>query len=410
MRTGPRLAWGRLAVWAAALLFFAVYLYLDLNKLHALRVGSNTGSYLQAALNFLRHGSTLDFGDWKPEMAQHDQWLFLGLVPFVALWPRPETVIAVQVAALAFAAPVLYVTARRFDACDAAAALVGIAYLLSPSTQGFAYGEFVPLDFVPVLGFGLALAARRRSLLWTLVFAQLLAGTKEDVTLFVLWFGLAGALLYDRRLGIWVTLLATANFCGYEIAERLTHVSTMHPQYAFYDRDWAKQLAFFAEILAPFAFAPLLLGWRILLAAPVIAELMLAQHWPVPLFQAGEYYSTPLVTLVAIASAYAVARRPAFARAIPPTAIVMALFFNVTVLHVRRHPFATDPQYGAARAWAQTERTVVFPCEDQGAWVVASPNTNAQLRGCDMRVRLNRDRPAWADVPLSSTAAWTHGP
>jgi hypothetical protein len=187
-------------------------------------------------------------------------------------------------------------------------------------------------------------------------------------------------------------------------------VATVHPQYAFYDPDWPKQLAFFAEILAPFAFAPLVLGWRILLAGPLLAELMLAQHWPVPLFQAGEYYSAPLIALVAIGSAYAVAQKGVFARAIPATALIMALFFNVTVLHVHRRPFSQDPQYGAALAWSHSNRTVQFPCEDQGAWVVASPDTNAQLFGCDTRGHLHRDRPAWADVPLSSTAAWTRGP
>jgi hypothetical protein len=88
----------------------------------------------------------------------------------------------------------------------------------------------------------------------------------------------------------------------------------------------------------------------------------------------------------------------------------MALFFNVTVLHAGRHPFSPDPQYAVARAWAQTDRSVEFPCEDQSAWVVASPNTNARLMGCDSRAHLHRDRPAWADVPLSSTAAWTRGP
>lgn len=401
---------GLLAVWAAAILFAALYIWLDFNKLHALRVGSDTGSYLQAALNVLHHGSTFDYGDWRPETAQHDQWMMLVLVPFVALWPHPETVLAVQVLAVALAAPLLYVLARRFGAGEFAAAAVAIAYLLSPSVQGFAYGDFVPLDFVPLLGFGLALAAQRRSLLWSLLLAQLLTGTKEDVALFVLWFGLAGALLYDRRLGFSVAALCAVNFGAYELAERLTGVQTVRPPYALSDPQWPKQLAFFLEILAPFAFAPLALGWLILLAAPLVAELALAQNWPFPLFQAGTYYSIALVTLIAIASAYVVAKRPGFARVVPATAVVMALFFNVTVLHFGRHPFAKDPQYTVARAWAATGKLVRFPCEDQGAWVVASSNPNAQLTGCDQTARLRRDRPAWKDAPLNSTAAWTGGP
>ena len=401
---------GLLVVWTATILFAGLYIWLDFNKLHALRVGSDTGSYLQAALNVLHHGSTFDYGDWRPEMAQHDQWMLLVLVPFVALWPHPGTVLVIQVLAIALAGPLLYILARRFGASELAAAAVAVAYLISPSTQGFAYGDFVPLDFVPLLGFGLALAARARSLAWSLVLAQLLTGTKEDVALFLLWFGLAGAVLYDRRLGLSVAALCAVNFGAYQIAERLTGVQTVRPPYALSDPQWPKQLAFFLEILAPFAFAPLALGWLVLLAAPLIAELAFAQNWPFPLFQAGTYYSIALVTLIAIASAYVVAKRPRFARVVPVTALLMALLFNVTVVHFGRHLFAEDPQYGIARAWGASSRPVRFPCEDQGAWVVASANPNAQLTGCDQAVRLRRDRPAWKDAPLSSTAAWTGGP
>ncbi len=401
---------GRPVVWGAAMLFFGVYLWLDFNKLHALRMGSNTGSYLQAALNFVRHGTTFDFGDWKPEMAQHDQWMMLVLTPFAALWPRPETVITIQVAALALAAPVLYEVARRFGVNDWPAAAVALAYLASPSTQGFTYGEFVPLNFVPVLGFSLAITARARSLPLTLLFTELLSGTKEDVALMLVWFGVALAVLYERRIGLPMAVLAAVNFGAYELGEHLARVAPIHPQYALSDPEWPKQLAFFAEVLAPFAFAPLALGWRVLLAAPLAAELMFAKHWGVPLFQAGEYYSIPLITIIAIASAYVVAQRPAFARAIPVTAVVMAIFFNVTVVHIHRHPFATDPQYAIARKWALSDRPVQFPCEDQGAWVVASGNTNAQLRGCNAGPHSRHSRPAWQDVSLASTAAWTKGP
>lgn len=401
---------GLVFVWATVLLFTAVYIWLDLNKLHALRVGSNTGSYLQAALNFLHSGSTFDYGDWHPETAQHDQWMLLVLVPFVALWHAPETVIVVQVCSIALAAPMIYVVARRFGATDAAAAIVACAYLISPSVQGFAYGEFVPLVFVPVLGCALTLAVRGKNLLWTLVFAQLLTGTKEDVGLFVAWFGLVCALLSDRRIGIAVFVLGLVNGGAYQYSEHVAGVATVRPPYALRDTGILQQLAFFAEVLAPFAFAPLRLGWRVLLAAPLAAELMFAQGWPFPLYQAGVYYDIPLITAIAIASAYAVARTPRFARIMPATAMVMALGFNVTALHFGRKPFSVDPQYTVAAAWANTSESVVFPCEDQGAWVVASANLHAKLAGCTQTGSLPRTRPAWKDVPLTSSAAWTRGP
>lgn len=401
---------GLLFVWAAVLLFAGIYIWLDVNKLHALRFGSNTGSYLQAALNFLHSGSTLDYGDWHPETAQHDQWMLLVLVPFVALWASPVTLIVVQVLSIALAAPLLYLLGRRFGASDSVAAVVACAYLISPSVQGFAYGEFVPLVFVPVLACALTLAVSEKRLLWALVFAQLLTGTKEDVGLFVVWFGLVCALLYDRRIGIAVLLLGLVNVGAYEYSEHISRVAAVRPPYALRDPGILQQLAFFAEVLAPFAFAPLRLGWRVLLAAPLAAELMLAQGWPFPLYQAGVYYDIPLITAIAIASAYAAARTPRFARVMPACALIMALAFNVTVLHVGRKPFTQDPQYAAAAAWSRTTQPVTFPCEDQGAWVVASPNVNAKLAGCSDTRGFAQTRPAWKDVPLNSSAEWTRGP
>jgi uncharacterized membrane protein len=398
-----------LFVCAAAVLFIGVYLGLDINKLHALRFGSNTGSYLQAALNALHHGSTFDYGDWQPETAQHDQWMLLLLVPFVALWPAPETVIAVQVVSIALAAPLLYFLARNFGATPFAAAAVACAYLISPSVQGFAYGDFVPLVFVPPLACALVLAIARKKLLWALFFAQLLTGTKEDVGLFVVWFGLWCAFLYDRRSGVAVALLGAINVAAYVVSEHLGGFTTVRPAYALRDPDILRQLAFFAEVLAPFAFAPLRLGWRVLTAAPLAAELMFAQGWSVPLYQAGVYYGIPLVSVIAIASAYAVAKTPHFARFIPATALVMALGFNVTVLHPGRHPFAQDPQYAMAAQWGRTSQTVEFPCDDQGAWVVASPDLRAKLTDCTGKL-LARTRPAWSDAALNSSAPWTRGP
>jgi uncharacterized membrane protein len=400
---------GFLFVCAATLLFAAAYLWLDLNKLHALRFGSDTGIYLQAVLNFLHTGSTFDYGDWHPEMALHDQWLMFVLAPFVGLWPSPTTVIVVQVIAVALGAPLLYALARRFGAGDPPSAAFACAYLISPSVQGFAYGDFTPLVFVPILAFALAIAAREKHLLWTLVCVQLLTGAKEDVALFVAWFGLVAALFYDRRIGIAVTLLALVNLGAYQYAEHLAGVLPVRPQYALRDSDILRQLAFFAEILAPFAFAPLRLGWRVLLAAPLAAELMLAQNWPFPLYQGGGYYTIPIVTLVAAGAAYVVAQKPRIAWYMPATAAIMALAFNVTVLHIGRHPFSPDPQYSIAEAWSRTAQPVDFACEDQSAWVVASPDLHAKL-DCPASGPLSHTRPAWKNVPLNSSAPWTRGP
>ena len=393
---------------AFTLFFAAVYLVVDLNKLCALRVGSNTGEYLQAAVRFLHTGSTFNYVDWNSTLVMHDQWMFLAVAPFAALWPHPEIVILVQVIALATAAPLLYALVRAWGGTRFAAAVAAIVYLVSPSVQGFANAEFVPLDFVPLLAFALGLALARGSLIWALVCAELLCGAKEDVGLFVLWFGIVYGILKDRKTGIAIGILAAINLAIYFGFVQHFGVHTVHPAYGLDDTAWPKQLAFTAEILAPFAFAPLALGWRVLLALPLIAELFFA-HWAFPLYQAGSYYTIPLVTVVVLAAAYVFTRRPQWARAAIPCALVMALFFNTTVLHFGRHLYTCDPLYRTARAWSFAHATVDFPCEDQGAWTIAAGNTEARLNGCG-HGELSRARSTWGDEPLASTAPWTLGP
>lgn len=401
-----RAAW---VVIGASLLFAIVYIYVDLNKLCALRIGSNTGEYLQGAVRFLQDGSTFNYVDWKPTLATHDQWMFLFLAPFAAVWPHPEMVIIVQVLVLAAAAPVLYALVRAWGGARETAVLVAIIYLLSPSVQGFANADFVPPDFVPLLGAGMLLALARGSIVGVLVCAQLLCGTKEDTALFLAWFGIVYAVVRDRRLGVAVAALALLNVVVYYGVGHHFTFSTVHPQYGLSDPAWPKQLAFTAEILAPFAFAPLALRWRILFVAPILAELFFA-HWAYPLYQAGSYYTIVLITAVTLAAAHVLATRPTWARVALGFAIVMALFFNTTVLHFGRHLYSCDPLYPVARAWSFTHTRVDFPCEDQGAWTVAAGNTDARLFGCGRNRTLKYARAAWANASLSSEAPWTKGP
>ena len=131
-----------------------------------------------------------------------------ALVPLVALFPTAQTLIVVQVLAVAVAAVPLALLAREFGLDARSVNLLAIAYLLSPAAQGLTYDNFSENVFVPLLALCGALCARRRSLWWTLVFAQLLMGLKEDEILFVLWFGAACAIWWDRRIGVALATLA----------------------------------------------------------------------------------------------------------------------------------------------------------------------------------------------------------
>ncbi len=83
--------------------FAAVYIALDLNKLYALRYGADLGTYLQTLVN-LQHGSSWNYGEWKHHFQVHDSWILTLLVPLVALFPYAQTLIVVQVLAVACAA------------------------------------------------------------------------------------------------------------------------------------------------------------------------------------------------------------------------------------------------------------------------------------------------------------------
>jgi uncharacterized membrane protein len=389
--------------------FVALFLYLGIRQLLGLRIGSNSGTYLQSALSFLHHFNTHNLSDHIAETAAHDQWMLIALCPFVAIWPHLETVVIVQVLAVAASALVLWYLVRALGGTRAAAAALSIAWLVSPSVEGFAFGDFTPVHFVPLLGFGLALAIVRRQRIAALVLAQLLFGVKEDVLMFTVWTCAVVLWRDDRRLAVAIAALGAVNLGAYEIYEAVHNYHSVAPQYGFYDPHPLAHVLFLLEVLAPLAFAPLRLGWRMLIAVPFLAELFLAHGYAEGLLaRSGSYYTIPLIALFGIGTAVVVARSPQIARVALGLSIVCALTLNPTVLRFGRHLSSPDPLYPVARAWGDVDAPVDFPCADQGAWVVASTNPQANLAGCD--AGMERQRKAYVDIPLGSTAPWTRGP
>ncbi|MGZ3496152.1 MAG: DUF2079 domain-containing protein [Vulcanimicrobiaceae bacterium] len=389
-RSEPEL-WLLLAVVAV---FIALYVFLDLNKLYALRFGVDTGAFLQSLINFAHNGSTFNWVERRPHLAVHDSWVLLALVPLVMRWPRPETLIVVQVVAVAAAAIPLYLFARGAGLAPRYALYLGLAYLISPSVQGWAYWNFSENHFVPILAFSLACAVQRRSFWGSLLCAQLLMGVKEDEIWFLGWFAIAAYVWYDRRLGTAVAVLALINGVTYYGVERVLGYAPSAPAYGLHDREWPQQLAFLTEVLAPFAFAPLALGWRVLLAAPLIAQITLNGPWAYPMARAGTEWTEPLVALIAIGAALAMARRPLFAPAALVCAVIMTLLFNTTVLHFGRHLFPPETAaYERAREIGASTAHVTYSAENEGAFVVASGNPNAILVGRNRPMR--HPRPAW---------------
>ncbi len=363
----------------AIALFVLVYAGLDFNRLYALRYGADLGTYLQTLVN-LHHGSSWNYGEWKPHLHVHGSWSLVALVPVVALFPRAQTLLVVQVLAVALAALPLAALARELGASPRAAALLGIAYLLTPTAQGLAYDNFSENVFVPLLAFGCALAARRRLFWATLLPGALLVGLKEDEILFVLWFATACAIWWDRRIGIALGALALAAGAAFLGVERIAGVHPNLPPYGLQIHDAGGKVSMTVLLLAPFAFAPIAVGRWLLLGVPLLAEIVFMQPWNYEPSRIGSHYVAPLLAATAIAAAFGLARYPGFARALVPCALVVALLFNDGILRPGRWPYLVDwGAYARAVALRDGATAALIPRRDEGAWAVAAANPMVRL-------------------------------
>ena len=367
------------AAYVAAIVFAIVYIALDLNKLYALRYGADLGTYLQTLVN-LQHGSSWNFGEWKPHLQVHDSAILVLLVPLVALFPYAQTLIVVQVALVAVAAIPLVAFAREIGLDSRTANLIGIAYLLSPAAQGAAYDNFSENVFVPLLAFSAALFARRRHIVPALVAVTLLAVTKEDELLFLLWFGIACALWWDRRIGlgtIAVALVAGATFIAVE------HAGGAHPNVPGYSAMVyapGSKLTMIVLLLLPFAFAPVMAGRMLLLGLPLLAEIVFMRPWNYEPSRVGSHYTVPLLVATAVAAAFGVRRVPQMASAIVPCAIVATLFLNDTGLHAGRWPYVVDwSAYAHAQALRDSRAAATLARGEEGVWAVAAANPRVRL-------------------------------
>jgi len=366
------------AVLGAALAFFCVCLAAAFNRLHALNYDLDNGTFLQAIANFAHTGSFFNYGEGRSHMLVHDSWLLAVLAPFALLWPFQETLIVAQVLLLALAGVALYGYSRTIGVEAWPAALLSVAFLVSPHAQGFAYGDFSESHFTPLLTFALAIAVFRKHLLWTVVLAQLLCGVKEDLALFLAWFGVAGALWYDRRLGLAAIAIGVANYAAYKLALVAIGAHSVGPNYGiaiWYPRE---AIAFFTLLLVPLCFAPLRLGPRLLLALPLVVELLFG-HVRHALAAVGEHYTEPLVALAFIATALVLRSSPRLAPAILALSLVSALFFNVTPLRIGGTWLPADPRYAALHASVPSTAPRQFPYADRFAWVIVAGDLNARI-------------------------------
>lgn len=360
-------------------LFAALFIALDFNKLYALRYGSDLGAFLQMAVN-LRHGSSWNGAEWLPHFQVHNSWILSVLALPVALAPRAQTLLVIQVLVVASAAFALVRFALGVGLSERNAQLVGIAYLLAPATQGLAYDNFSENVFVPLVWFCGAVAVRARAWWPTLLFAQIALGLKEDQVLFIAWFGLACAIWHERRLGIALMALAAINGIAFVIIEGLAGGHPRIPSYTLAVHDVSGKISMTVLLLAPYAFAPLAAGWRFLLALPLFAEVVFAGPWAYEVSRIGSHWVAPLLAGISLLAVLGLARYPVWTRAVLPCALIAGLFFSDTVVHPGRWPYIVDwPAYAAAVRLRDSGAYAVIPREREGVWAVAAANPNVRL-------------------------------
>jgi uncharacterized membrane protein len=258
--------------------------------------------------------------------------------------------------------------------------LLGIAYRLSPATQGLTYDNFSENVFVPVLACSGALFARKRLLWPTLIVAALLVTLKEDEILFVLWFAAACALWWDRKLGIGLAAVAAIGGIAFEATERLATTHPNLPAYGLHVYDIGGKVGLAVLLLAPFACSPLAVGRGLLLGLPLLAEIVFMQPWNYEPSRLGSHYVAPLLGATSVAAAFGLGRYAGFARAMAPLAIVATLFFNDTVLHLGRWPYIVDwNAYARAAAIRDSGEPAFLRRGEEGAWAVAAANPAVRL-------------------------------
>lgn len=220
-------------------------------------------------------------GNWS-ELRDHAAFTMYPLLPFYALAPRSETLLAIQAVLVGSGAiPIYRFAARRLS--RPLAAVLAFAYLLYPPVHG---ATFFEMHFQPVAGAFLLwmidMFDDRRTALFV-AFFLLAIGCREDVPVGLCCFGLFLVLTGHRtRAGIWILVVSAVYFVAIrfvimpligpwgfaEIYKDLFPpgessfggvVKTMvtNPVFTFRTMLTSDKLRYVLQILTPIAFLPL---------------------------------------------------------------------------------------------------------------------------------------------------------
>jgi uncharacterized membrane protein len=373
-----------------ASIYFALYSVLSvLRHLTYHSFGPDLGIFDQVFWNTI-HGrfleSTMSLAQAQPHnyLADHFSPVYLLLVPFYALLPRPQTLLVIQTLFLALGVWPLYLLARLklepgfqrlvwvlayflflpvafinlFDFHELALAVLPLGfalYFLEKGRPGWFLlslaSTFLIKEELPLVGMGFGayiLLARRDWRLGLGVLAGSLAAFLGMVRLIIPAFGGGSYEYFARRLNYRYAELGTT-------PQQIIATVFANPGRLGQILLQPQKLKFLVGIFGPVLGLTAISGWAAILVLPTLAILLLSNYAPQYAFTS--HYSAPLIALVLGTSVMGFARLPPSWRG-PAAAAVLAssLIFSFVFgdLPFSRHfdprLFETETRYSAFTA------------------------------------------------------------
>ena len=125
--------------------------------------------------------------------------LFL-LVPFYAIFPKPETLLVAQSVILALAAYPLYLYSFVKTKSKTLSLAVSVAYLLNPLIQGVNWYDFHPQAFLPLFYFSMLYFLERKRTLSYLIFLLLSLCVLEQISIINIFLAISLFLMYYKNI------------------------------------------------------------------------------------------------------------------------------------------------------------------------------------------------------------------
>ena len=189
---------------AAATAFAAGFAVLSVLRHRSFETGRfDLGNMVQAVWS-TAHGDPLEAtslaGEQFVRLGAHFDPALVLLAPLWALWPSPELLLIVQAAGIALGAPAVFLLARKHLRSETAAALLTVAYLVTPALGWMTLADFHAVALAtPLLLWAFWFLDEERLLPFAAC-AVLAMATKEHVGLAVAGMGLWHAVSRRRPL------------------------------------------------------------------------------------------------------------------------------------------------------------------------------------------------------------------